>query len=113
MMEWRRVSDNRPVSEGVVHRIIDNKRVVYNLTITGNSTVENGDSYFCNTTRSAKSNAGCKSGEIKLKGTGRPCAALLLLSVGTNLWRHIDPLGPIDMSCVVQCRAYVHVDLTK
>ena len=71
-MEWRRVSDNISVSEGVSHAIIDNKRVVYNLTINENSTVKDGDSFFCSTTRSATSNDGCKSGVLKVKGTGTP-----------------------------------------
>src|SRR6218665_1198321 len=65
VMEWRTSSDNTSISEGVTHATIGNQRVVYNLTIKGNSTVKDGDSFFCSTTRSATSNDGCRSGEIK------------------------------------------------
>ena len=77
MMEWRRVSDNRPVNKGVTFETIDNKRVVYNLTIDGKYNVKNGDSYLCSTTRPATS---ADRRKFKVQGTG-----ILLYS----LWKTI------------------------
>src|SRR6218665_3911930 len=71
VMKWRNFSDNTSISEGVTHATIGNQRVVYYLTISENSTVRDGESFVCSTTRSAASTVGCKSGQIKTKGTGR------------------------------------------
>lgn len=98
IMTWLRVGDKTTISDGVTHEIMDNNRVVYNLTIKGNSNVKDGDSYFCNTTRSVTESVGCDSGKIKVKGTGISDLSLLTKRSG---------VAPYLLPCTVQSQCLV------
>ena len=111
-MEWRKTSDNTTVTEGVTHVITDNNRVVYNLTIKGNSGVKDGESYLCITKRAATENYRCKSGKINVKGTGRAYIHVLYyFSSGTNCTDVATSFCSVLLHspCIWQQRARSHI----